>query len=98
MDGLIQALPQLVSFGPWAVLGGLALYLLRGELSKVFSSPKNEHDVERVMGEMNGLFEKNLVYFEKTTHNVDTMVSLLRELNATQHLILNEMIRNNKGY
>ncbi len=98
MDGLIQVLPHLVSFGPWAVLAGLALYLLRGELSKLFSSPRHEREIETLMADMNGLFEQNLVYFEKTANHVEQMVILLREMNQTQHTVLNELIRNGKGY
>ena len=99
MDALLRFLPRLVSFGPWSVLGFLSLFLLLGGLSRLFASPKAERQTETLMHDMNGLFEKNLVYFEKTANNADNMVVLLRELNATQHLILNEMIRNNnKGY
>jgi hypothetical protein len=88
-----EVFKHLVSFGPWAVLGGLALYLLRGELGKLFVAPKEDRALEALLKDMNGLFEKNLVYFEKTANSVEIMVTLLRELNQTQHQVVNELIR-----
>jgi len=93
MDGLVQVIPHLVAFGPWAVLGGIALFLLKGELGKLFISPKTENEMEYLMLQMNGLFEKNLVYFDKTAQHAEQMVLLQREANATLHMILNEQIR-----
>jgi hypothetical protein len=91
---------ELSKFGPLALIGGMAVFMLRDELRALLGAGKRDHVVEGAMGQMVTLFQKNLAHFETLARQAEKWVEkqeatkdAIEALHETQRQILNEMVR-----
>jgi hypothetical protein len=95
MDGGL--IDRLAGFGPWWLLAGFVLFLLRNELPGMLTASRRDKEAESLMA---GLFTKNLDYFAALTKLAEKWVEhqkathdAVTDMHKTQQQILNEIIR-----
>jgi hypothetical protein len=102
MDGGV--IDKLAGFGPWWLLAGFVLFLLRNELPALLGATRRDREADSLMGQMVGLFGRNLAFFEALTKQADKWVEhekattdAIHAMHETQRQILNEIIRQGRG-
>lgn len=80
-------------YGPLAVAGGTALFLLRKEISQFITAPRGDRALETLMSGMNAMFAKNLEYFERVESHTDRIAKATESTAETQHQIVTELAR-----
>lgn len=86
---LIDKLSQV---GPWGA-AVIIIMMLRKEIARVFSAPRDDRAVETLLTEMNHQFGVNMEMFRETNSDLSAIRATMGELLLVQRQVLLEMTR-----
>lgn len=84
---------RLAEFGPWTVLSGLALLLLRKEIAQIINSRNVDTKVDHLMSQMVAQFSSNLEYFQQAVKHTEKIQETNKDVVAILREIHTELIR-----
>lgn len=87
-----ELIDKLASLSPWGLAVALVV-LMRREIAAVLMSPREDRAVERLLGDMNEQFAKNMVMFEHTNADLAAIKAHMATLVALTQQMLTEMVR-----